>query len=72
MHYAKTCRAWLERMDMRRTYVMPILEDTYGKDEAGRWWMRWRMFFMACEELFRFNNGKEWFVSHYRFRRAGS
>ena len=72
MHYAKTCRAWLELMDSRRRVVMPILEDTYGRADAGRWWMRWRMFFMACEELFRFNKGEEWFVSHYRFKKAGA
>ena len=71
-HYAKTCRAWLELMDSRRSVVMPILEDTYGEEDAGRWWMRWRMFFMACEELFRFNKGEEWFVSHYRFKKAGA
>lgn len=70
-HYAKTCRAWLSRMDRRRDTVMPILNETYGQEEAGRWWMRWRMFFMACEELFRFNNGQEWYVSHYLFRKAG-
>ena len=70
-HYAKTCRAWLERMDARRADIMPILAETYGENEAGRWWMRWRMFFMACEELFRFNGGNEWFVSHYRFTKAG-
>ncbi len=72
MHYAKTCRAWLERMDARRADVMPILAETYGEKESGRWWMRWRMFFMACEELFRYNGGNEWLVSHYRFKKAGN
>ncbi|MGB5510718.1 MAG: cyclopropane-fatty-acyl-phospholipid synthase family protein [Woeseiaceae bacterium] len=72
MHYARTCRAWLALMDSRRSAVMPILESTYGRADAGRWWMRWRMFFMACEELFRFNKGEEWFVSHYRFKKAGA
>lgn len=67
--YARTLRAWLDLMDSRRSTVMPILADTYGEDEAGRWWMRWRMFFMACEELFQYGNGDEWFVSHYRFRK---
>ena len=72
MHYAKTCRAWLERMDARRADIMPILAETYGEKESGRWWMRWRMFFMACEELFRYNGGNEWLVSHYRFKKAGN
>ena len=70
-HYARTLRAWLDRMDSRRDAVMPILAATYGDDDAGRWWMRWRMFFMACEELFAFNGGNEWFVSHYLLRRKG-
>ena len=70
-HYARTCRAWLRQMDRNKGAVMPILEDTYGAGNAGRWFMRWRMFFMACEELFRYDDGTEWFVSHYRFRRAG-
>ena len=69
-HYARTCRAWLNRMDSNKGALMPILEETYGNDEASRWFMRWRMFFMACEELFRYRDGSEWFVSHYRFRRA--
>ena len=70
-HYAKTCRAWLDQMDARRNLVMPILSATYGEADASRWWMRWRMFFMACEELFRFGDGDEWFVSHYRFGKRG-
>jgi cyclopropane-fatty-acyl-phospholipid synthase len=70
MHYAKTCRAWLEQLDKRKATVMPILEATYGRDDAARWFMRWRMFFMACEELFRYRDGREWFVSHYLFRRS--
>jgi cyclopropane-fatty-acyl-phospholipid synthase len=72
MHYAKTCRAWLARMDDRRDRIMPILVSTYGEENAARWWMRWRMFFMACEELFRFNGGDEWFVSHYLFKKAAA
>lgn len=63
-------RRLLERIDARRADIMPILAETYGEKESGRWWMRWRMILMACEELFRYNGGKEWFVSHYRFKKA--
>jgi cyclopropane-fatty-acyl-phospholipid synthase len=70
-HYAKTCRAWLENSDARKAEILPLLATTYGKADADRWFMRWRMFFMACEELFRANNGNEWFVSHYLFNKAG-
>ncbi len=68
-HYAKTSNAWLENMDNRRAQVVPVLASTYGQD-AAKWWMRWRMFFMACAELFAFNDGQEWYVAHYLFRRG--
>ena len=70
-HYARTLRAWLDRMDARKNAVMPILEETYGEDQADRWRMRWRIFFMACEELFAYDGGREWYVSHYLLKRVG-
>jgi cyclopropane-fatty-acyl-phospholipid synthase len=68
-HYEKTANAWLANMDARRSDVMPVLARTYGEDEAQRWWMRWRIFFMACAELFGHEDGQEWWVGHYLFRR---
>ena len=49
---------------------MPILARTYGEKDADRWWMRWRMFFMACAELFDTGTGDEWYIGHYLFRKA--
>lgn len=66
-HYARTCAAWRQNMDLQRSQIMPILEQTYGAGQARRWWTYWRIFFMACEELFAFRHGREWFVSHYLF-----
>jgi cyclopropane-fatty-acyl-phospholipid synthase len=65
VHYAKTLLAWLDLMDSKHSTVMPILEKTYGKAQAMLWCRRWRVFFLACAELFAFNGGNEWFVSHY-------
>ena len=70
-HYAKTANAWLKNMDLRRETVWPILEQTYGAENAMQWWMRWRIFFMACAELFGFHNGQQWWVAHYCFERPG-
>lgn len=67
-HYTKTCNAWLENLDRHRALVLPILRDGYGRD-ASRWFHRWRLFFMACAELFAYRGGSEWFVSHYRWER---
>lgn len=66
-HYEKTSNAWLKKMDTHQTQLMPLFETTYGKDVAVIWWNRWRMFFMACAELFGFNDGQEWLVGHYLF-----
>ena len=69
-HYERTCNAWLERMDQRGDKVEQILRATYGQDWK-RWRQRWRMFFMACAELFGYQHGNEWFVTHSLFERAG-
>lgn len=43
------------------------LQATYGKGQGLRWMVRWRLFYLACSELFAYNGGTEWFVSHYLF-----
>lgn len=68
-HYARTAAAWLARMDARRSELMPLFERVYGPAEAARWWMRWRLFFLAVEELFACQQGNQWWVSHYLFER---
>ncbi len=68
-HYEKTANAWLANMDASRDALWPMFEATYGEDNAQTWWMRWRIFFMACAELFGYQKGQEWLVGHYLFRR---
>jgi len=68
-HYQKTAEAWLANMDRERGRVLPVLAATYGAAEARRWWVYWRVFFMSCAELFGYDAGREWLVSHYLFER---
>ncbi|MBV8657604.1 MAG: class I SAM-dependent methyltransferase [Burkholderiales bacterium] len=68
-HYAKTLNAWLARMDAHREEANEIIAEAYGVRQARVWRNRWRIFYMACAELFGFNNGQEWWVSHYLFQR---
>jgi cyclopropane-fatty-acyl-phospholipid synthase len=68
-HYQQTSEAWLANMDRHRARVMPVLAATYGEQQARRWWVYWRVFFMSCAELFGYRGGEEWLVSHYLFER---
>ena len=68
-HYARTAEAWLANMDARRATLWPVIEGAYGHADARCWWVRWRLFFMACAELFGYAQGREWWVSHYLFER---
>lgn len=71
LHYSKTSEAWLQNMDKHKAKIMPLFENTYGKDQAVKWWVYWRIFYMACAELWAYNGGEEWIVSHYLFKKAG-
>ena len=62
-NYSKTSKDWLKNMDKNKNEIKKILNDHY--DEKNIWFYRWRIFFLTCEEFFKINKGKEWFVTHY-------
>jgi cyclopropane-fatty-acyl-phospholipid synthase len=71
-HYAKTSNAWLANLDARRGEALEVLAEVHGADSALQWLQRWRVFFMACAELFAFDCGQAWWVTHTLLeRRAG-
>jgi cyclopropane-fatty-acyl-phospholipid synthase len=65
-HYQKTAEAWLANLNANR---LEIFRDCYGPEAATCRVQRWRLFFLACAELWGFRRGEEWLVSHYRLRR---
>lgn len=72
-NYEKTSNAWLGLMDKhwKSGELEPVLEEAYGKGKGREWYVNWRLFYLACAELFGLNNGEEWMVSHYLFERRG-
>jgi cyclopropane-fatty-acyl-phospholipid synthase len=69
-HYAQSAEAWLQNFDRHRATLQPVLDATYG--ERGHAMANlWRVFFLACAELWGYAGGREWFVSHYRLRKRG-
>jgi len=68
LHYARTARAWLNNIDQHRAQARQLMNELHGS-QGGIWLQRWRMFFMACEELFAHDQGNTWLVAHYRFHR---
>ena len=69
VEYQKTAEAWLGKLDAARDEVFAIFSDTYGPADAKMWINRWRIFFMACAELFGMRGGDEWRVSHFLFNK---
>lgn len=66
-HYQKTANAWLANLDARETEVRRLLAEVYP--DPDRWWVYWRLFFLACAELFGYRRGQEWMVVHHLLAR---
>jgi len=66
-HYARTAEAWLERMNKNAAAIERVLERTYGPGCGRAWVANWRLFFLACAELWGYHGGNQWLVSHYLF-----
>ena len=68
-HYQQTSEHWLANTDTNRAEILELFRITYGAENAAIWLQRWRMFYLACAELFGYADGEQWLVGHYRFVR---
>jgi cyclopropane-fatty-acyl-phospholipid synthase len=69
-HYARTAEAWAERLAAHRRSALEVLRRDLPAGQARLQLERWRLFFLACAELFGFAGGDEWIVSHNLLRPA--
>ncbi len=60
---------WLAKMNANKHEIWPHIEETYGKNDSATWFYRWQIFYMACAELFAYEDGETWGVSHYLFEK---
>ena len=67
-HYGQTAEHWLQNMDAHEPEIRALFRETYGAGNETKWWVYWRVFYLACAELWNFRGGNEWLVSHYLFR----
>eukprot|EP00897_Mesotaenium_endlicherianum_P005647 jgi/Mesen1/510/ME000104S10602 len=68
-HYALTSEAWLKKFDQNLPQLRPIIAKIYGQEQALKWTVYWRTFFLSLSELFGHSGGQEWIVSHYLFKK---
>jgi len=66
-HYQQTSEHWLANTDAHSNEILALFKATYGAADAQIWLQRWRIFYLACAELFGYQNGEQWLVGHYRF-----
>ncbi|KAI0044222.1 S-adenosyl-L-methionine-dependent methyltransferase [Auriscalpium vulgare] len=72
-HYSRTLLAWLKLQDTRGSAGIADLEQDAEKkglprEEGRKAWYRFRVFYIACAELFGMDHGQEWGVGHYVFQ----
>lgn len=72
-NYERTSNGWLDYLDSswKSGDLKPVLAEAYGSGKEREWYVNWRLFFLACAELFGLDGGEEWIVSLYLFERRG-
>ena len=69
-HYEKTSNAWLNNMDQNKIEILSLFERSNSSTMAKRKFHFWRLFYIACAEIFGYEDGNEWVVSHHLFKKS--
>ncbi|HEY3773352.1 MAG TPA: cyclopropane-fatty-acyl-phospholipid synthase family protein [Solirubrobacteraceae bacterium] len=72
-HYARTLRAWLERLDGSLEEAVEVLRGSgRSASEARRLVATWRLFLISTEVIWGYRGGNRWLVSHYLLEPRGA
>ena len=69
-HYEKTSNAWLDKMDSNKEKILELFKKDNDNKTAKKKFHFWRLFFIACAEIFGYAKGSEWCVSHHLFKKS--
>lgn len=69
---ARPLRPATQKIDENASLVRSAFTHIYGKGNETKWIVNWRLFFLACSELFGYADGEEWMVSHYLFQKPAA
>ncbi|XP_024532357.1 (S)-coclaurine N-methyltransferase [Selaginella moellendorffii] len=68
-HQGRSCEAWMRNLDAKFDQVHALFAKAYGEDKASKRLGGFRSNLLLGTEMFNFNNGEEWFVSHKLFQK---
>ena len=69
IHYMKTANEWVVNMRKNKNKILEILSQDYPENSPILKYNAWKIFFLACAELFGFNKGNDWMVFHYLMKK---
>jgi len=72
-HYSRTCEDWLKLQDKNgKEGLTELTNDATAQEnsptEGTKTFHRFRVFYMACSELFNMDGGEQWGLGHYLFK----
>ena len=65
----KTLEAWLDLLKEKENEISKVFAKTYGADKVVSYLNNWKLFYIMSSEAFKYNNGNDWCVAHYTFKR---
>ena len=68
-HYQKTSNAWLKNFLDKKEIIHTIFSQKNGDKNAKTTYINWKIFFIACAQLFGYKKGTDYMVYHYLFKK---